>query len=70
MIAWIGGRRTPEGETEPERLRREADELDRQVKHLKHSSWMGNPPWLGAMQDASDKRLLAALIEQQLTKKD
>lgn len=59
----------PEKLSEPERLRREADELDRQAEHLKHSSWMGEPPWLGAQQDAADKRLLATLLERTLTNK-
>lgn len=62
MYAWTHTE-SQEKLSEPERLRREAAELDRQAEHLKHSTWLGDPPWLGAQQDAADKRLLATLLE-------
>ena len=52
-----------------DRLRREADELDRSADRMKGCSFYGDPPWLGPQRDATDKRLLAALLERDLFNK-
>lgn len=62
---WIG-HEAPRNETAVERLRRESDELDREAKSMVGCSWCGDgPPWLAIQRDASDKRLLATLLERQ-----
>lgn len=56
----------PRLETEPERLRREADDLDQEARRLRDASWAGTvPPWRRYDKDAHDKRLLADLLEKQ-----
>lgn len=60
--------KTSTNETMPERLRREANELDREAKSMIGCTWLGDgPPWLSRQQDAADKRLLATLLKDHLS---
>lgn len=62
-MMWTGEKREPKHETQIERLTREAEELDRQVEHMRGCSWLGDePPWARLQRDATDKRLLAAML--------
>lgn len=64
-IIW-NGYLPPRLETEPERLRREADELNQEARRLRDASWVGTvPPGRRYEKDAADKRLLADLLERQ-----
>lgn len=59
-----------QNESEPERLRREADDLDRCAKGLEGCSFYGEHPSAQPRRDASDKRLLALMLEARLNSKE
>lgn len=66
---WAHPKPSPDDESYTDRLRREADELDRSAERMKGCSFYGEPPWLGQQRDATDKRLLASLFERHVLNK-